>query len=56
MGGKKIGVTAFNETFIPPGLNWYITSNCFTAKLHNVCVHGPKQVAFARAHSIDLLS
>lgn len=40
----------------PFGLNRYITSNQITAKLDNVCVHGPKQVAFARAHSIDPLS
>ena len=40
------------------GLNRYmcITSNHIAAKLHNVCVHGPKQVAFAGAHSIDPLS
>lgn len=37
-------------------LNWYTTSNHITAKLHNVCVHGLKQVAFACAHSIDPLS
>lgn len=54
MCGKKcLEITAFNETF---RLNWYTTSNGIAAKLHNVCVHGPKQVAFARVHSIDPLS
>lgn len=38
------------------GLTRCIISNHIAAKLHNVCVHGPKQVVFARAHSIDPLS
>jgi len=56
MWKKYFEVTALNETWTLLGLNWYTTSNHIPAKLHNVCVHGPKQVGVAPAHSIDPLS
>lgn len=55
--GKKnyLEIRAFSETFIPFEIYWYITSNHITAKLHNVCADGPKQVAFAHSQNIDRL-
>lgn len=48
-------MSAFSETFIPFEIYWYIASNHITAKLHNVCADGPKQVAFSQSNNIDLL-
>lgn len=53
---KNLEISTFNETFIPFGLNWRTTSNHIAAKLHNVCVHGPKQAVFAHSQDIDPLS
>lgn len=39
---KYLEITAFNETFIPLGLNWYITSNRIAAKITQCLCTRPK--------------